>query len=439
MTDPRRPSLTPIIPGATSQVRLTGIGVCLQAPCEGPAQRSVPSKLLGRRTVDSVCFVAFGHWRTAVCEGQRGGDGMTGRRPLDIGSDDTDLAECGGGLGQRGVAHEDSHAYPPVQATAGARDAQAGRSGHRPQLSAEPLSIGVVHNTGAGDASPPADLLIGILSEAGYQARYRTRDDAWSEALQPPLDLVVAVGGDGTVGEVIRALLGRELPFAILPVGTANNIAKTLGVTGDARSVVDGWKRAQARPFDVWSLDAPAAHDGEQRRFVESFGGGFLARSMAASSLLHPPTLILGGAIDRALYQLRQSVAEAPDQPWEIELDEQDLSGRYIGVEVLNIRTVGPNLPLAPEAEPGDAAIDLVLVRAADREGLEQRLHSVATAQTPGPLQLPVRRGSRLQLVPPRGTRFHLDDELWPPAEEARAHPGMELRISHAGRAWTLA
>jgi diacylglycerol kinase (ATP) len=257
--------------------------------------------------------------------------------------------------------------------------------------------------------------------------------------LQPPVDLVLAVGGDGTVGKVVRALLGREVPFTVLPVGTANNIAKTLGITGDARSVVAGWKRAQPRPFDIWSLDAPAAHDGEDgRTFVESFGGGFLARSMAASSLLHHPTLILGGAIDRALYLLRESVAEAPDLAWGIELDGQDLSGRYIGVEVLNIRSVGPNLPLAPEAEPGDAAVDLVLVRAADREGLLQRLHSVATAQTPGPSRLLVRRGSHLRLSPPRDTLFHIDDEIWQPAAEVRSRPGMQVRIGHAGRAWTL-
>jgi diacylglycerol kinase (ATP) len=296
-----------------------------------------------------------------------------------------------------------------------------------------------VHNTDSGDASPPADLLLRILSEGGYHARYRTTDDAWSDVLQPPVEFVVAVGGDGTVGKVARALLGRELPFAILPVGTANNIAKTLGITGDAPSVVATWKRAQPRPFDIWNVVGPAADEGEQGlTFVESFGGGFLARSMAASSLLHPPTLILGGAIDRALYLLRKSVAEAPELAWEIELDGQDLSGRYIGVEVLNIRSVGPNLPLAPEADPGDGAVDLVLVRAADREALEQRLHSVATAQTPGPFQLPVRRGSHLRLSPPRDMLFHIDDDDWQPADEVRARPGIQLRIGHAGRAWTL-
>lgn len=294
--------------------------------------------------------------------------------------------------------------------------------------------VGVVHNTAAGDASPPRDLLLRMLSEAGYQPRYRATDQAWQELLQSPTELVVAVGGDGTVGKVARELLGRALPFAILPVGTANNVAKTLGTTGDARTVVAAWRTSRPRPFDVWSI----AGAGDRATFIESAGGGFLAQPMGAADALHPPTLILGGAIDRALYLLRRAVNEARELPWRIELDGQDLSGRYIGVEALNIRSVGPNLPLAPDADAGDGRIDLVLVGDADRDELRRRLDSVATAQTPGPLRLPVRRGRRLRMVAPAGIAYHLDGEPWEPAPGGSRISRPELRIELAGQAPVL-
>lgn len=274
-----------------------------------------------------------------------------------------------------------------------------------------------------------------MLSTAGYQAHYRTTDERWQELLQSPVALAVAVGGDGTVGKVARALVGRELPFTVLPVGTANNVAKTLGISGDARAMVSHWRSATPKPFDIWSVNTV----GEDTTFIESVGGGFLGQPIATADALHPPTLILGGAIDRALYLLRQAVSEAPALEWEIELDGEDLSGTYVGVEAMNNRSVGPNLPLAPHADLGDGQIDLVLVSDADRDGLRHRLDSVATAQTPRPLKLPVRRGRSLRLVAPAGIPYHLDGDPWMPWPDPDPRSRRELRIELAGRARVIA
>src|SRR5215469_10125620 len=46
-------------------------------------------------------------------------------------------------------------------------------------------------------------------------------------------DLVIACGGDGTVNEVINGLAGSQVPLALLPAGTANILAKELGVPWD--------------------------------------------------------------------------------------------------------------------------------------------------------------------------------------------------------------
>src|SRR5688572_7554738 len=51
------------------------------------------------------------------------------------------------------------------------------------------------------------------------------------------VDCVVAAGGDGTVARVARALAGDQIPLAILPVGTANNIAGSLSIEGDLEDV----------------------------------------------------------------------------------------------------------------------------------------------------------------------------------------------------------
>lgn len=290
----------------------------------------------------------------------------------------------------------------------------------------------VVHNPRAGDASPAPRSLLAMLSDAGYQPRYRSSGGAWQEALQEPTDLVVAVGGDGTVGPVALALAGRPLPFAVLPVGTANNIAKTFGIAGDAREVVAAWASTRPRAFDTWSVTA----GDSSAVFVESMGAGPLVSPIAHSERHGPPTFILGGAIDRALHAFRASVAAAPVAHWSIAVDGSDLSGDYIGLEAMNIRSVGPNLPLAPDADPGDAAIDLVVIREADRERLREQLRTVSSALSPGRFELETHRCADLRLIPPPDVTVHLDSTLWPAHDRPE---GVELRVRPAARSWIVA
>jgi diacylglycerol kinase family enzyme len=99
---------------------------------------------------------------------------------------------------------------------------------------------------------------------------------------------------------------------------------------------------------------------------------------------------------------------------WQIRADGEDLSGDYIAVEVLNIRFVGPNLPLAPRAFPGDGLLDVVMVRRQDREALLEYLDNrlrLASGQLP---ELKCARANRIEMLAPAGVRWHLDDKNWP-------------------------
>ncbi|MGZ5381982.1 MAG: diacylglycerol/lipid kinase family protein, partial [Thermoanaerobaculia bacterium] len=65
-------------------------------------------------------------------------------------------------------------------------------------------------------------------------------------------DVVAVVGGDGTVGEVAEALLGADVPIAILPTGMANVVAREYGI---GRTVAEGERAltsSRRRPMTVW-------------------------------------------------------------------------------------------------------------------------------------------------------------------------------------------
>src|SRR5262245_31057092 len=95
------------------------------------------------------------------------------------------------------------------------------------------MRVTLIHNPGAGDDKQPSKgQLEALIREAGHDVRYQSvREQGWSKVLKKAADLIAVAGGDGTVGKVARRLIGRGIPIAVLPVGTANNISRTLAAT----------------------------------------------------------------------------------------------------------------------------------------------------------------------------------------------------------------
>jgi diacylglycerol kinase (ATP) len=71
-----------------------------------------------------------------------------------------------------------------------------------------------------------------------------------------------------------------------------------------------------------------------------------------------------------ALEKLQEVVADYKPAYYEIKIDDENYSGKYLAVEILNIRSIGPNLQLAPAADPGDGMFEIVLIPEDDRERL---------------------------------------------------------------------
>ena len=72
------------------------------------------------------------------------------------------------------------------------------------------------------------------------------KEKKWKKVLKKPCDIVAVAGGDGTVGKVARELIEKRIPIAVLPLGTANNIAKSLGIADiPLQDLVASWTAAR--------------------------------------------------------------------------------------------------------------------------------------------------------------------------------------------------
>ena len=87
-----------------------------------------------------------------------------------------------------------------------------------------------------------------------------------ADAARRGVDVVAAAGGDGTLNEVVNGLDGYDVPLGIIPVGTANDFAKQVGIPGDADHAMDVILRRKPRRLDTASLNG--------RRFLNVSTGG---------------------------------------------------------------------------------------------------------------------------------------------------------------------
>jgi diacylglycerol kinase (ATP) len=264
----------------------------------------------------------------------------------------------------------------------------------------------------AGGGQRTRESFCRLLESAGYACEpYATDDPQWRAAASADT-LVVVAGGDGTIKEVAPQLVGTDIPLAILPVGTSNNLALTLGVFGSPSSLFARWPNWHPQPFDVVSVTTP-----HERRFCfEGCGFGLLGRWMHLGKYMpdrYPPET--RKQVVRQDRKFLSGVAEsATCDECTIELNGETLTDEYLMVVIANIGMMGARIPLAPQADPSDGLVDVLLARPKNRTALVHWLRGVAAGDSMPPPPLEAHQASEVSLRFERGG-YHFDDEagLW--------------------------
>ncbi len=294
------------------------------------------------------------------------------------------------------------------------------------------MRVTLVHNPGAGDSgTPAAEALKRVVRDAGHELEYLScKVDGWEAKLDDPAELVAVAGGDGTVGVVARHLAGRDVPITVLPMGTANNIARSLGIAdASVERLVAGWARGRRARLDVGTATGPWGRS----TFVEGAGAGLFAWTLPQADASRTLASLdrVDDKIVYALGLLKEKLRRCPAIRIEAVLDGRDVSGTYVLFEAMNMRYIGPNLYLAPEADPADQRLDLVTVRETDRGRFFDYLSSWQDGRMREP-RLPSFRGRRLE-IRWGGFELHLDDRIWPAEGEAPARDASSIEIDLRG------
>lgn len=242
-----------------------------------------------------------------------------------------------------------------------------------------------------------------MIGRAGHEVVHVvSKMDALTAALQRnPCDLVAVAGGDGTVGKTACALSDWAVPLVILPLGTANNTALTLGLTERIKTLIKAWEGGARQPFDLATLD-----DGVTRcAFAEGVGWGAFAMTVEAAK--RRPAR---GGPERQLKQdrklFRELVETLPARHYRVEVDGREVSGEYLMLQVMNVSFLGPQLHVSPTSNPSDGELELVLAREEHRDAL---LSLARTGKSAVPL--PTERGRSIKVSSDDGV-MHRDGAL---------------------------
>ncbi len=169
-------------------------------------------------------------------------------------------------------------------------------------------------------------------------------------AIEGGADLVVAAGGDGTLHEVLNGAFGKPVRMGLLPVGTGNDSARTLGMGTDLALSIQTILTGRVQRTDVGHTQG--------RYFINVAGCGFDAvvadKVNRGVKFLHGTAAYIAGIL--------LSVGSMRPVPMRLTLDDTTQDIRAILCSVANTRSYGGGMWIAPDAQVDDGLFDVCIV-----------------------------------------------------------------------------
>ncbi len=211
--------------------------------------------------------------------------------------------------------------------------------------------------------------------------------------VREPFDVIFAVGGDGTVHEVAKRLIGRSQALGIIPVGSGNGLARHLGLPINARRALRACGSERVETIDTATVNGIP--------FIGTMGIGFdawIAEAFATRGARGLRTYVrvgLGGLFKYA------------PETYEMEIDGERMQQRALLIAIANASQYGNNARIAPVASLQDGLLDVVIVERASLAAAA-RLFTGSLQHARG---VTMHRGRHIEIRRPAAGPAHLDGE----------------------------
>lgn len=169
------------------------------------------------------------------------------------------------------------------------------------------------------------------------------------QAVQDKADIVVAIGGDGTINESFQALVNTELCFGIVPCGSGNGMARHLKIPRDLKKAIDLINKGNTRKIDSCSVN--------DRPFLSIAGVGFDAHI----AKLFDEAKFRG--LFSYIHQILKSYFSFKEQDYQLTISNNEIKRKALLISFANSDQFGNNALIAPQANMSDGMLEVCIVR----------------------------------------------------------------------------
>jgi len=224
----------------------------------------------------------------------------------------------------------------------------------------KPIRAKLIANPGAGDvllAASRLEQVTSYLLEAGVKvdvALAKPKKEAIpiaKKAVKDGYDVVIAMGGDGTLGAVIRGIAGSKTRLGIIPAGTENDIARSLGIPEDLKEACALIASGHTRKVDLGCI---TTKDRKNHYF-------FMVIAIGLVATLYPMVNdVPNGKYGRVMEALKTILRFKPNPTVNLTLDDESkIEVETMLVTIANTPITGVKNLVAPDASMEDGLLDI--------------------------------------------------------------------------------
>jgi len=285
------------------------------------------------------------------------------------------------------------------------------------------LTMIVNPNAGKKQGLKVAEQAKAELTQRGFQIETLVSTKAGETAtLAESLNIdnvqgILAVGGDGTLFEVVNGLLKNRddlsIPLGQIPVGTGNSFIKDLGINS-VEEALDVISSKKTRPVDLGHF----TYSGGQHYFINLLGSGFVSnvayrgkKYKALGSLSY-------------IFGVLEELVVLKSTPIELNIDGEIIKRDAIFTEICNSKYTGGDMMMAPGAEIDDGLFDVIVLNKINRRKLLSLFPAIFKGKHVDDPAMEVFRGKKVVLT-------SRDSQVLTPDGETFGTTPLEAQMHH--------
>ncbi|MCK9401140.1 MAG: diacylglycerol kinase family lipid kinase [Bacteroidales bacterium] len=218
-----------------------------------------------------------------------------------------------------------------------------------------------------------------------------------SAAVQDNFDIVVAVGGDGTINEIVQGMGNTPLILGIIPNGSGNGLARHLEIPLEPEKAIKLINNLNTRTIDIASINGYP--------FASIAGLGFDARVANKYRKLKK----------RGFYGYTRVVMmeffRYREREYTLSFNDQKITRRALLLSIANSNQFGYNTVIAPTAKPDDGLLDIVIVKKFPVGEIPRMIGLLFTGKIDQSPYIESFKTTEIFIVRKRGKRVNIDGE----------------------------